>query len=456
VPHCEPEQLTVTSDHPTSQSQRPLVVAESALIKIDPLLELLAGYLKLNPGRTLETFKWLWRGKAYARARLLERLPQYRETIPLESDLLQLAERQAASGRQVYLLADLGVLGGKDIKAPWPWVTGMISWRPELDGQHPETDVNTFPDGLEHVGNSAQHSARPSQLWALVESVRLHQWIKNVLVFAPLILGGRLDNAHALLATVLSFIALGLVASATYLLNDILDVADDRRHWSKRNRPIARGDLSAPIAATWAGIALGSGLALGALVSRYALAVLLIYAALSLAYSVALKRLPLVDGLALATQFTLRLALGVAAAQVPPSPWLFVFSMFLFTSLSLAKRHTELCRLDTTVEKSIAGRGYRAEDAPLVLAIGAASGLCAVVIITLYIIEDAFRQSFYGSTMWLWGFPPLVFLLISRIWLVTARGEMTDDPVRFMQADRAAQVLLAALTVCFLLALLAQ
>jgi 4-hydroxybenzoate polyprenyltransferase len=447
--------VTVPRGHPTSQFRRPLVVAESALLKTDPFLELLAGYVKLYPGRTLEAIGWLWRGKAYATAHLLERLPQFRETIPLDSVLLQLAEHQAASGRQVYLLADWGVLAGTDVKARWPWIAGIIPWQPELDGEHLGTDLDAFPNSVEHLGNSARHSAKPSQLWALTESMRLHQWIKNMLVFAPLILGGRLDSVHALLATTLAFLALGLVASATYLLNDILDVADDRGHWSKRNRPIARGDLSAPMAATWAGIGLVSGLALAALVSPYALAVLVIYIALSLAYSLVLKRLPLVDGLALATQFTLRLALGVAAAEVPPSPWLFVFSMFLFTSLSLAKRHAELCRLDTTVQKSIGGRGYRAEDAPLVLAIGAASGLCAVVIITLYIIEDAFRQSFYGSTVWLWGFPPLVFLLISRIWLVTARGEMTDDPVRFMLADTAAQVLLAALAVCFLLALLA-
>jgi len=186
-----------------------------------------------------------------------------------------------------------------------------------------------------------------------------------------------------------------------------------------------------------------------------ALSVLLLYVALTLSYSLGLKRLPLIDGLVLATQFTLRLALGVVAAQVPPSPWLFVFSMFLFTSLSLAKRYTELGRLGMAQGTQIAGRGYRTEDAPLVLAIGVAAGLGAVIIVILYIIEDAFRQSFYGSTASLWGFPPLVFLLVCRIWLVTVRGEMHDDPVKFMLADRASQSLLAVLVTCFFLAWLA-
>jgi hypothetical protein len=126
--------------------------------------------------------------------------------------------------------------------------------------------------------------------------------------------------------------------------------------------------------------------------------------------------------------------------------------MFLFMSLSLAKRHTELSRAHAARGTTIAGRGYRAEDAPLVLAVGMAAGTAAVVIIILYIIEDAFRQSFYGRTLWLWGFPPLVFLLICRVWLVTARGEMNDDPVRFMLADRASQGVLAVLVACFALA----
>jgi 4-hydroxybenzoate polyprenyltransferase len=296
---------------------------------------------------------------------------------------------------------------------------------------------------------------RPSRFQGLLTSLRLHQWVKNLLVFAPIVLGGQLGDMHSLLATVAAFFALCLVVSSTYLINDILDVADDRRHWSKRERPIAKGLLSASAASGWAAVGLAAGLTLAAAISLSVLGVLLLYVALTLSYSLGLKRLPLIDGLVLATQFTLRLALGVAAAQVPPSPWLFVFSMFLFTSLSLAKRYTELGRLGMIEGTQIAGRGYRTEDTPLVLAIGVAAGLGAVVIVILYIIEDAFRQSFYGSTVSLWGFPPLVFLLVCRIWLVTVRGEMHDDPVKFMLADRVSQSLLAILVMCFFLAWLA-
>lgn len=286
----------------------------------------------------------------------------------------------------------------------------------------------------------------------LVRSLRLHQWVKNALVFVPLVLGGELDNMRALAVTVVAFIALGLVASATYLINDILDAADDRRHWSKKHRPIASGVLPVSWATVAAAVGLAAGLALGAAISWSTVVVLGSYLALTLAYSLGVKRVPLLDGFVLAVLFTLRLGLGVAATGVPPSAWLFVFSMFLFTSLSYAKRYTELTRAELPSGATIAGRGYRAEDAPLVLAFGLAAGIGSVIIMVLYIIEDAFRQSFYGSTQLLWGFPPLIFLLICRIWLVTFRGDMNDDPVKFVITDRYSLSMLALFVVCFVLA----
>ena len=288
-----------------------------------------------------------------------------------------------------------------------------------------------------------------SQMHDLYASLRLHQWAKNILVFAPAMLAGRLDELPIVLATLVAFIALGLVASATYLINDILDAPDDRQHWSKKNRPIAAGRLpisTAAIAAT-AGLIAGITIAVG--LSWSAAAVLLVYVALTLGYSLGLKRIPLADGLVLAILFTLRLALGVAAADVAPSAWLFVFSMFLFSSLTYAKRYTELVRSDVRPGEAIHGRGYRPEDTPLVLAVGVAAGLGAVLIMVLYIIEDAFRQSFYGSTLFLWGFPPLIFLIVVRIWLVTVRGEMNDDPVKFLLRDPPSLAVLVMLGVCF-------
>jgi 4-hydroxybenzoate polyprenyltransferase len=175
----------------------------------------------------------------------------------------------------------------------------------------------------------------------------------------------------------------------------------------------------------------------------------LLYLGVTLAYTLHLKTVALVDGLVLATLFTIRLGIGAAAADVPPSPWLFVFSMFLFASLSYAKRHTEIVKAIARQDKGANGRGYRPIDAPMMLTVGLSTGIGAVMIMVLYIVEEAFRNSFYGSTGWLWGFPPLIFLFVMRIWLLSARGEMSDDPVAFAIKDRTSLALAALLMLCF-------
>jgi 4-hydroxybenzoate polyprenyltransferase len=293
---------------------------------------------------------------------------------------------------------------------------------------------------------------QPDLLRGWLGSLRLHQWSKNLLVFIPIVLGGDIDEIQVWLDTFLAFLALGLVSSSTYLINDMLDAEDDRRHWSKRDRPVASGLLPVRAAKWFAAAGLLAGLALGAFVSVGVLIVLLIYIALTLAYSLWIKRVPLLDGFVLSVLFTLRLFLGTVASQVEPSPWLFVFSLFLFTSFSLAKRYTELERASGKKAAHLPGRGYRHADAPLVLGIGLAAGISAVIVMILYIIEDAFHESFEGSVLSLWGFPPVIFLLVCRVWLVSVRGEMHDDPVKFMLRDRISYTLAFVLAVCFLFA----
>jgi 4-hydroxybenzoate polyprenyltransferase len=289
----------------------------------------------------------------------------------------------------------------------------------------------------------------PSVARALARSLRLHQCVKNLIVFVPAVLGGRLTDLPEVLNTIVAFVALSCIASGTYLVNDIRDIAEDRKHWSKRFRPIAAGRLAIPTALCAALACISVGVALGFLVSWKTGGMLLLYLAITLAYTLHLKTVAFVDGLVLATLFTVRLGIGAVAADVPPSPWLFVFSMFLFASLSYAKRHTELVKAIARQNDELNGRGYRTVDAPMVLTVGLSSGIGAVMIMVLYIVEEAFRNSFYGSTGWLWGFPPLVFLFVVRVWLLSARGEMSDDPVAFAIKDRTSIALAALLMLCF-------
>ena len=262
-------------------------------------------------------------------------------------------------------------------------------------------------------------------------SVRLHQWAKNALLFVPLMLGGKALDSEAWITAMFGFVAMGLAASATYIINDLWDLSSDRRHWSKRNRPLASGELSIREGLFLAACGLAGGFAIAASIGYGAFTMLALYVAVTLSYSFALKRVPILDVFILAALFTLRLGFGIVLADVRISPWLLVFSMFVFTSLSMAKRHTEVLRLAERGLESMPGRGYRVSDAPLTLGLGLAAMLGATLIMVLYLIEDAFPRGFYSNPAFLWAVPSILFLFLGRIWLTSQRGELHDDPVAF-------------------------
>ena len=280
--------------------------------------------------------------------------------------------------------------------------------------------------------------------------MRPHQWVKNALVFVPLILGGLLLEPNAWGYAFLGFVALCFAASATYIVNDLRDLQSDRKHWSKRERPIARGDLSVTVGYVLAAVLLAISFGIGAIIGPEEMGMLAIYAAITLSYTFYWKRIPIADILVIAALFTFRIALGILILDVRISPWLLVFSMFVFLSLSAAKRHTELLR--SRGGRAILGRGYIRGDAPLLLGLGLAAMLGAVLINILYLLEDAFPRAVYGNTDWLWTIPPIIFLFLGRIWLLSQRGQLLDDPVAFALTDRVSLMLGALLAMGFLLA----
>jgi 4-hydroxybenzoate polyprenyltransferase len=299
------------------------------------------------------------------------------------------------------------------------------------------------------VGTTLQSTSLAA---ALLRSLRPHQWAKNTLIFIPLILAGRAGDRDAWISCALGFLAWGLVASAAYLVNDLRDLAFDRQHPSKRHRPIATGDLPARIAIL-AGAVIGAcGLLLAAFLGKAPFLILLAYGICSLAYSLGLKRLPILDVLMLAALFTMRLVFGIAVADVPASPWLLVFSMFVFMSLSLAKRYAEAARNGDDGKSEIEGRGYVSRDAPLLLALGVATTAGAVLIMILYLIEEAFAAAFYRSPEFLWALPVILFLWLGRIWLLAGRQVLDEDPIRFAIGDRASLALGFAMVVVFIVA----
>lgn len=273
-----------------------------------------------------------------------------------------------------------------------------------------------------------------------LKAIRLHQWLKNLLVFIPLVMAHRFNEFTLLFQAALAFLAFGLCASSAYLLNDLLDLPDDRQHPSKLNRPFAAGSISAIRGALLipALFVLAFGIALFLPIEFFG--VLALYYALTLAYSIFLKRAALVDVLTLAGLYTLRIIAGAAAVSVVPSFWLLAFSMFLFLSLALVKRYTELLTLQKQQRENASGRGYTVLDLETLSHFGSASAYTAVLVLALYINSDSVRD-LYRDPEIIWLLCPLLLYIVTRIWLLARRDDLHEDPVVFVIRDRRSQLL---------------
>lgn len=285
---------------------------------------------------------------------------------------------------------------------------------------------------------------------AWLKAIRLHQWLKNLLIFVPLLAAHQFANPGLIVTSVIAFLAFGLCASSVYLLNDLSDLRVDRLHPRKRLRPFAAGRVSIPagVFSTVGLLVLAFGLAL--FTTPAFMAVLAAYWLLTTAYSFVLKRVVLVDVITLAGLYTVRIIAGAAAISIMPSYWLLAVSMFVFFSLALLKRSVEL-RGITKPDAKVAGRGYRKEDTPILDMLGVATGCIGVLVFALYINSPESRELYrHHDLLWL-ACPPLL-LWISRMWLVANRGEMHDDPVVYAALDRTSHVLGAVTVAIFLLA----
>lgn len=284
----------------------------------------------------------------------------------------------------------------------------------------------------------------------IVKSLRPHQWLKNLLVFAPLLAAHQVLNIPLLIASIQAFAAFCFAASLGYIVNDLLDVKADRSHVRKRSRPFASGNLTA-LDGLWmvAALSLGIALLISALPGNFVL-ILFLYLFLTLSYSLRLKRQVIVDIVLLAGLYTLRIIGGSAATGIDPSFWLLAFSMFIFLSLAIVKRYSEL-RLTLSCKQALPGRGYVQDDLPVLMAIGASSGLLSIMILALYLNSPDVVVN-YAQPGWLWLTCPLALYWVSRLWMKTHRGEVHDDPVVFAIRDWQSLVVVSIIAVLFLLA----
>ncbi len=282
--------------------------------------------------------------------------------------------------------------------------------------------------------------------------MRIHQWLKNLLVLVPLGLMAPRATMGDVFTFACGFLLFGLLTSGTYLLNDIIDVESDRRHPSKQHRPIASGGLALPVAAASAlaliAVALAGAMKLN---PSFALAALA-YLMLTLTYSLRLKSIPIVDVLLIAILFTLRILAGMLLLGQPPSEWLLMFSIFFFLSLALIKRYVELGGLAPGESLAHRGRGYARDDQHFVMAFGISSGVASLIIFALFITSGAQASTaHYVSPQLLWLVLVALTYWLMRMWLLTLRGIMDDDPIFYAARERAT-LLVAAVILALVLA----
>ncbi|MCZ6829955.1 MAG: UbiA family prenyltransferase, partial [Gammaproteobacteria bacterium] len=271
---------------------------------------------------------------------------------------------------------------------------------------------------------------------AALKLMRPHQWSKNLLVFVSMLVGHQYHDMRLLSLTVLCFCALCLVASAGYVVNDLVDLEDDRNHPQKKHRPLPAGQLSRTTASVVFVLLATAGFLLAALAGPYVLFCLFIYLAISLAYTGWFKRKLLLDIIVLAGLYTLRILAGVAVLGTEPSFWLLGFAMFLFCSLAALKRFIEIQERPAEALEAHSVRAYIPQDQPIISMIGITSGFLAVLVLAFY-IDSSEVTSLYEHAVLLWLMCPLLMYWIGRIWLLSSRSLVHGDPVVFALRDRA-------------------
>jgi 4-hydroxybenzoate polyprenyltransferase/phosphoserine phosphatase len=474
--------MSTSSIMPTPPEPILYVDLDGTLVTTDLLHESFLAALKRSPWIAIQCVGWLLQGRARLKEELAARAALDVTTLPYRESVLAYLREERARGRHIVLataswtgLAEavarhLGLFdevlatsrecnfkgdakakrllercGAKgfdyigDSSADFPiWAQSRHAYVVDVTGRL----VGRMPRNVEVKHVFPLDAPGPRWRYAL-RALRPHQWAKHLLIFIPLIAAHRLRDPQGLMATLLAVAAFCLVASAGYLLNDLLDLAADRTHPRKRRRPLASGLLSIPAGIVLFGAALAAGAMIASLLSVEFQATLAAYFALTLAYSFVLKRVAMLDVLSLAAFYTLRIVAGSFAIAAAISFWLVTFSMFLFYSLALLKRYTELLALAGDGIREAPGRGYGGQDAQLILAMGSASAMVSALVLALYINGETV-QALYRRPDMLWLLCPVLVYWISRMWLLASRNQMHEDPVLFALRDSASYYVAAA------------
>jgi len=454
-----------------STSNLLFVDMDGTLIKSDLMFESLIALLKHKILYLCLMPFWLLRGRAFFKQQLAKRIELPVELIPLNEEFFVWLQFERARGRSLTLIsaadqamvdsmssslglfdAAIGSDGKTNLRSElklerikqlsaggdFAYAGNSTADIPVWEDASEIIIVNASPRLKQRIKNSEapikEFDCPNSKLLSFVRAVRPHQWLKNLLVFLPLVLAHELTNPELLYAAGLAFISFSFCASSVYLLNDMLDLFADRLHERKRFRPFASGNLPLAYGLALAPLLLLASFVIAWILPHEFIVVLFVYWVLTVLYSFYIKRLYLADVGTLALLYTLRVVAGAAAIMVDSTLWLLTFSLLLFGGLAIAKRYTELHKLGATGESQAAGRAYTTADLQPVFYSGVFFSIAAVIVFAVYISVPA-TANLYTSPLILWGILPLLLFILGRIWRVAQRGELNDDPLLFALQD---------------------
>ncbi len=463
---------------------------DGTLIATDTLLESIVLLLKLHPQKIFSLIIWLFKGKAGFKYKVSKyKIPQA-DLLPYREKVLDFINEEKAHGRKVYLLtaanqniadkvanhlgcfsgafgsndkinlsgeqklkkvhqivghAKFDYIGNSKADIPiWEKSNKIIAVNPKKGTKNKLNRFNNV-QVINTNGNIKKNKT-------LIKGLRIHQWVKNSLLFLPITMAHQFTDVNLLVAVLWAFISFSFCASAVYVLNDLLDLETDRKHPTKKNRPLASGLMSVKTSVLLIFLLLlTSGFIAIKILSTAFLTILIVYVILTTAYSVILKQLMLIDVIVLGGLYTLRITAGSIASGVDISSWLLVFSMFFFLSLAFMKRYADLILMKQNNFDEIAGRGYHIEDLDLVQKSGITSGFVAMLVLALYINSDRVIE-LYKSPILIWFTLPVLLYWVMRMWMVTNRGEMTEDPIIYAIRDKTTYVVMVIIGIVMLLA----
>ena len=453
---------------------------DGTLVKLDTLHQAICLLLRRNPTALLSLPRWIRLGRAFTKNEVAKRIALNVEHLPYNNALLDYLHAEKKAGRRIILVTAANYRTAEAVATH----IGLFDEVLASTAKHnlfskakrdalvqrfttfdyagdSISDLSVWQAARKKILVNPSHQARKAQpadlliedrrpLYKTLPSMlRLHHWVKNLLVFSPLLLAHRINETSAVSQTILAFASFSLVASAIYIINDLLDLSADQTHPRKQHRPLAAGDLQ-----LIQGMQLIPMLLLGAfLVSSFLpltfSTTLLLYLLLTTLYSLWLKNLFVWDVLMLTWLYTLRIIAGGAATNTPVSIWLLAFSIFFFLTLALAKRCTELKELSVTntINNLHRERPYRPTHYPALFQIGITIAIGSSLILIGYLLSDKVLQ-LYQQPLFLWGILPLILYWFWRIWNRVKKGILHDDPLVFAVSDL--QTYCIGLIVCLL------